>query len=316
MSQDTPHGILNVCKPINLSSHDVVDHIRVLTGVRRVGHAGTLDPLATGVLVVCIGRTATRIVEYLVDEPKTYRTRFQLGFVTDTFDAEGKIVSQTPADLNRETVERALEHFRGTIAQVPPMYSAVKHQGKPLYKLARRGIEVERQPRSVEIYRLQLIDWHNGSAHPWGSLEMDCSPGTYVRVLVHDLGQHLGCGAYIKSLTRLASGPFRLQDAITLREATEAVEADRLAELLYPVDQALAARFPALHLEEEEARRICSGQALKDSERPPGGAEMARIYGPRGNFLALAALDRGSNVWRPRKVFVSPYPDALPVGTD
>jgi len=268
------------------------------------------------VLLVCVGRSATRVAEFLMGEPKTYRADARLGVTTDTFDGEGEIVSESPVDVDRSDVEEALEQFQGSIEQIPPMYSAVKHQGKPLYKLARRGIEVERQPRSVEIYRLQLIDWHNGSAHPWGSLEMDCSPGTYVRVLVHDLGQHLGCGAYIKSLTRLASGRFRLQDAITLREATEAVEADRLAELLYPVDQALAARFPALHLEEEEARRICSGQALNDSERPPGGAEMARIYGPRGNFLALAALDRGSNVWRPRKVFVSPYPDALPVGTD
>jgi len=308
VSQDTLHGILNIHKPLHLSSHDVVDRVRALTGIRRVGHAGTLDPLATGVLVVCVERTATRIVEYLVGEPKTYRTQFQLGIVTDTFDKEGKIVSQTPVHMARQEVERALGHFRGTIEQVPPMYSALKHQGKPLYKLARRGIEVDREPRSVEIHHLELTDWRNDTAHPLGTLEMDCSPGTYVRVLVHDLGQHLRCGAYVKSLTRVASGRFHLDDAVTLDEAAEAVEAGRLSKLLYPVDQALAPHFPALHLDEDEARRLCSGQTLKDGGRLPPSPDLARVYGPRGRFLALAALDRDENVWRPRKVFVCRYP--------
>lgn len=311
MNQDTPQGILNVNKPLHMSSHDVVDHVRALTGVRRVGHAGTLDPLATGVLVVCIGRMATRIVEFLVDEPKTYRTVFQLGFVTDTFDSEGRIISETSVDLGRGTVERALERFRGTIEQVPPMYSAVKHRGKPLYKLARRGIEVDREPRAVEIDRLELVGWQNGGNHPQGTLEIECSPGTYIRVLVHDLGQDLGCGAYVKSLTRVASGEFRLGGAVTLEEASDAAEAGRFGELLYPVDQALARKFPALHLEEDEARRLCSGQALDDGHRLGVNADLARVYGPKDRFLALAALDRSSNVWRPKKVFVSHYPDTL-----
>jgi len=310
VTQDTPQGILNVDKPLHMSSHDVVERVRSVTGVRRVGHAGTLDPLATGVLVVCVGRTATRIVEYLVDEPKTYRTVFQLGFVTETFDAEGKIVDQTSVDLDRGDVERALAHFRGNIEQIPPMYSALKHGGKPLYKLARRGIEVEREPRRVEIHRLELVDWQDGGDHPRGTLEMDCSPGTYVRVLVHDLGQHLGCGAYVKRLTRVASGEFNLEGAVTLEEAVAAAKAGQLDEILYPVDRPLAARFPALHLSVDEAKRLCSGQALEDGKRLPDGDELARVYGPEGRFLALAALDPGPNVWRPRKVFVSPYPDA------
>ena len=309
MNQDTPQGILNVNKPLHMSSHDVVDRVRALTGVRRVGHAGTLDPLATGVLVVCVGRTATRIVEFLVGEPKTYRTVFQLGFVTDTFDGEGRILSETSVDLDRAAVERALGHFRGTIEQVPPMYSAVKHQGKPLYKLARRGIEVDREPRDVEIDRLELIDWQDGGNHPRGTLELECSPGTYVRVLVHDLGQHLGCGAYVKSLTRVASGDFRLDDAVTWETAAEAAEAGRFDELLYPVDQALAPRLPALRLEEEEARQLCSGQAIDEVHALAPSAGLARVYGPDGRFLALAALDHDASVWRPRKVFVSPYPD-------
>ena len=205
-----PDGILNLNKPRGPTSHDVIDRIRALTGIRRVGHAGTLDPLATGVLLVCIGR-ATRVAEYLMDSHKIYRARVRLGIATDTYDAEGQVIpsvdSVDPIEISRAEVETALVRFRGTIEQVPPMYSALKHKGEPLHKLARRGVEVKREPRQVEIPCLALTEWKP----PECTLEMTCSPGTYVRALAHDLGQALGCGAHLTGLVRLASGGFRLK---------------------------------------------------------------------------------------------------------
>ncbi|MGD9002618.1 MAG: tRNA pseudouridine(55) synthase TruB [Anaerolineae bacterium] len=305
-------GILNVDKPSGRTSHDVVERVRALTGIRRVGHAGTLDPLATGVLLVCVGRPATRVVEYLIDETKEYRTDAWLGATTDTFDAEGKVVSERPVEVGRDAVEQALTRFRGPIQQIPPMYSAVKYRGKPLYRLARRGVEVEREPRGVHIYRLQLVLWDP----PQLTLEMSCSPGTYVRVLVHDLGQELGCGAHVTSLTRLASGSFRLEDAVTLDTFAERARHGRWPEMLYPVDKALARRFPALELDADAARRLCSGQAVTGIDREINSAELARVYGPEGRFLALAAYDPIKHAWCPRKVFVSPYPGQRSVESD
>ncbi|MFW6082535.1 MAG: tRNA pseudouridine(55) synthase TruB [Chloroflexota bacterium] len=305
-----PSGILNVNKPLGKSSHHVVEVIREATGIRRVGHAGTLDPLATGVLVVCVGRNATRVAEYLMDEPKTYRTDAKLGVTTDTFDAEGTVVTRADVDGDQDDLEEALDEFRGRIEQMPPMYSALKHQGKPLYQLARQGIEVEREPRPVEIFRLDLIAWRRTDHRAWCRLEIECSPGTYIRTLVHDLGQRLGCGAHVTSLTRLASGHFRLEDAVTLDRFFQAAEKEQWVQLLSPVDKALAHRFPALHLDAYAARKLCSGQSIRgpglSAEDPP----LARVYGPEGRFLALAAYDDRDRAWRPRKVFVSSYPGA------
>jgi len=308
LSDEQTTGILNLDKPLGHSSHDVVEQVRLLTNVRRIGHAGTLDPLATGVLVICVGRTATRAAEYLMNEPKTYRTDVRLGVVTDTFDAEGKVVATAPVEANRGDVETALAQFRGVIKQIPPMYSAVKHHGKPLYRLARRGIEVERESRCVEIHRLDLTGWESREEETSFTLEIECSSGTYVRVLVHDLGQKVGCGAHVASLTRLASGVFRLEDAITLDAFSQAAEGERWRELLWPVDEALAGRFPPMQLDADQASRLCSGQSLSDGDKAPEGTTLARAYGPEGRFLALAAYDAEENVWRPRKVFVSPYP--------
>jgi tRNA pseudouridine55 synthase len=299
-----PSGILNIDKPLGKTSHDIVACVRDLTGIRRVGHAGTLDPLATGVLLVCVGRSATRIAEFLMGEPKMYRADARLGVTTDTFDGEGEIVAESPVDVDRSDVEVALEQFRGSIEQIPPMYSAVKHEGKPLYRLARRGVEVERSARQVEIMSLQLVGWNP----PECTLEMTCSAGTYVRVLVHDLGQALRCGAYVTGLTRLASGKFRLEDAVTLDRFTQMARKGHWSELLSPIDDALADRFPALTLNAEAAWRLCSGQGIDMGEETPEDGALARVYGPEGRFLALASYDGDEGVWRPRKVFVSPYP--------
>ena len=298
-------GILNINKPQGPTSHDVVNRVRALTGIRRVGHAGTLDPLATGVLLVCIGR-ATRVAEYLMAGQKIYRARVRLGVSTDTYDAEGQVTAQAPVTVDRAQVEAALARFRGNIRQVPPIYSAVKHKGTPLHRLARRGIEAAELPlkaRQVEITRLELTGWEP----PECTLAVSCSPGTYVRALAHDLGQALGCGAHLSGLTRLASGKFRLEDAIPLEEFAQAAAEGRWRDLLYPTDAALT-RFAALHLDAEAAQRICSGQAISLPSREEGGEEsdLARAYGPDRTFLALVAYDPEANVWRPRKVFRAP----------
>ena len=288
-------GILNLHKSRGPTSHDVVARVRRLTGVRRVGHAGTLDPLATGVLLVCIGR-ATRVSEYLMAGRKVYRARVRLGVATETYDAEGQVTAESPVEAGRAQVEAALAQFRGQITQLPPMYSAVKHKGTPLYRLARQGISVEREPRQIEIFRLELTEW----APPECVLELTCSRGTYVRSLAHDLGQILGCGAHLAGLVRLASGGFWLEEAVTLDEFAQAAAEERWPDLLHPLDAALT-HFPALHLDAGSARRLCQGQAVANGERRGGG--LVRVYGPDEVFLALAAYDAEAKAWQPRKVF-------------
>jgi len=299
-------GFLNLDKPRGITSHDVIDRVRALTGVRRVGHAGTLDPLATGVLLVCIGR-ATRVIEYLMAGNKVYRARVRLGISTDTYDTEGRVVTQGPVEVDRDEVKAALAGFRGEIAQLPPVYSAIKRGGVPLHRLARSGVKVDRaslKARQVEIFRLELTDWEP----PECTLEITCSPGTYVRALAHDVGQELGCGAHLLGLIRLASGEFSLDDAVTLEQFAQAVRGGHWLDMLQPIDAALA-RFPALRLDADAARRLCAGQGVPS---PAGAGEMvgelegglARAYGPDGTFLALAAYDSAVDFWRPRKVFV------------
>jgi tRNA pseudouridine55 synthase len=297
-------GILNLDKPQGPTSHDIVDRVRNLTGMRRVGHAGTLDPMATGVLLVCIGK-ATRVSEYLMAGQKVYRARVRLGITTDTHDAEGQVVASVdPVAFSRAEVEAALAHFQGTIEQVPPMYSALKHKGKPLHKLARKGIEVKREPRQIEISRLVLTEWDP----PECTLEVTCSPGTYVRALARDLGQALGCGAHLTALVRLTSGDFFLENAVTLETFAQAAAEGGWPDLLHPIDAALI-HLPALHLDADGARRLCAGQAVAAPPQPSpqGQGEMARVYGPDGAFLALATYDQTDGTWHPRKVFYSPH---------
>jgi tRNA pseudouridine55 synthase len=294
-------GVLNLNKPRGLTSHDVVQVVRALAGVRRVGHAGTLDPLAEGVLVVCVGR-ATRIVEYLLTDRKKYLARVHLGATTDTLDTEGTIVSTTLVEVDRRQVAEAMMPFRGRISQVPPMYSAIKHQGVPLHRLARQGVWVDREPRQVEIFELELTDW----MPPEFSMEVECSAGTYIRSLAHDLGQALGCGAYLAGLTRLASGKFLIEDAVALDELESAARDSRLGSLMYSLDEALV-HLPWVKLGQEEATRFCSGQAarIEFGTTVSAQARTARAHGPADEFLGIGRLDaEGLLVW-PHKVFLS-----------
>ena len=289
-------GILNIDKPRGWTSHDVVAKVRRLTGQRRVGHAGTLDPLATDVLLVCLGQ-ATRVAEYLMASQKRYRATLRLGVSTDTYDAEGRVTRDVgPVDVSLQEIEAALSTFVGEIEQVPPMYSALKRGGQPLYKLARRGETVERRPRRVTIETLEIVDW----APPELRLEIVCSPGTYIRSLAHDLGERLGCGAHVTALTRLASGRFTLADAVSLETLAKAVAAGDWMHLLYPLDAALL-DFEAVTVDVMGARRLRHGQPIPCSA-PPATA-LGRAYGPDGTLIAVVAYDPEAALWRPKKVF-------------
>ncbi len=286
-------GILNLNKPQGMTSHDVVNQVRRVTGIRKVGHAGALDPMATGVLLACVGR-ATRLAEYLSGADKGYRATVRLGIETDTYDADGQVLYASSAAISQQEVEAALAGFCGSISQVPPMYSAIKQGGQPLYKLARRGITVERKPRPALISHIALIDW----SPPEFSFEVVCSAGTYVRSLAHDLGQQLGCGAHLTRLLRSKSGSFDLQDAIPLCELTSA----NWRTFLQPMDAAVIG-FPMLVLDAQAAQRLIYGQPIPCQPEHPA-ADLARVHTEDGNFFALVKLSEDGSSWLPHKVFV------------
>ncbi len=287
-------GIVLLDKPSGPTSHDMVYALRRGSGERRVGHAGTLDPLATGLLVLCLG-TATRLSEYLAGKDKRYVARVRLGQTTTTYDAQGEVTAETAVVPERAVVEAALGAFRGPQLQVPPQYSAVKRGGQKAYEAARRGEVLELEARPVEFYALALVDWRP----PECTLEVHCSAGTYVRSLAHDLGQKLGCGAHLAGLRRTASGSFRVEEAVTLEALNAAFAAGDWQRYLRPADAALA-DWPALSLSSEDTTRVARGQAV-----PLGQArgEFARAYNPAGEFIAVLRADPAAALWRPHKVF-------------
>jgi len=294
-------GILNINKPAGKTSFGTVAMVKRLTGERHAGHAGTLDPEATGVLPVCLGK-GTRVVEFMMEAHKVYRADIELGVSTDTFDGEGKITARGDATLiTGEMLETTLQNFRGDIRQVPPMYSALKYQGQPLYNLARAGTTVERESRPVTIYRLALVDWQN----PLVTLEIECSKGTYIRSLAHDLGERLGCGAYMKNLVRTGYGVFGIDKAISLMQLEEAVQQGNIALYLHPIDGVLG-HLPAVTIDAagEEAIKTGSPPGMGTGDVPEPSSKYCRAYSTEGRFLAILHFSAADNIWRPKKVFV------------
>lgn len=285
-------GILVIDKPTGLTSHDVVGRVRRVAGLRRVGHAGTLDPLATGVLLVCLGQ-ATRLVEYVMGQPKTYVTRVRLGQTTDSFDADGAVVAERPLTFTPTELENALHQFRGAIEQLPPMFSAVKQQGQPLYKLARQGIEVERPLRPVTIYDLKRLAYDP----PFLELQIRCSAGTYIRTLAHDLGETLGCGGHVVALRRTAVGTFTSDQAVPL----DALTAGNVADYLQAAETAVI-HLPILTLPTPEAARLAQGQRLICQPHQPQ-ATLVRVYSEDGCFIGIA--QQKDDVWQPQKILHS-----------
>lgn len=288
------NGLLVVNKPAGITSHDVVNAVRRMAKTRRVGHAGTLDPLATGVLVLLVG-PATRLAQFISGSDKTYRATIRLGQATTTYDADGDIVAQYPVAAGRADVEQALNQFRGPIAQVPPMYSAIKVNGQKLYKLARQGRDIARQPRDVTIHRLDIVAW----TPPDFIVDVICSAGTYVRSLAHDLGQTLGCGAHLTALSRTASGDFTLAQSHTLDDLRALADDGRFASALLAPQTALAA-FPSVTLTTEQERAVDFGQ--KFTLYVPAGAEMAQALDSNG-YLRAVLIPVSPDVWRPKLVF-------------
>ncbi len=275
------NGILVIDKPADWTSHDVVAKLRGLLHEKRIGHAGTLDPMATGVLPVFVGR-ATRAVEFAAEREKEYIAGLRLGVVTDTQDSTGTTLESHPVSVTRKEVEAILPQFQGEIAQIPPMYSAIKRNGKKLYELARRGVEVERQPRPITIYELELLEQVSATEF---TLRVLCSKGTYVRTLCHDIGAALGCGGTLFSLRRTQSAGFGLQESVTLETVAATEQTDAL---LLPVDSYFSS-YPDLVLEDvllEKKLRNGADFSL------PGADGTYRLYSSRGEFLALVKRER------------------------
>jgi tRNA pseudouridine55 synthase len=294
-------GILNINKPEGKTSFSIVAMVRRLIRERRVGHAGTLDMMASGVLPVCFGQ-GTRVVEFLMDANKVYRARVKLGIATDTYDATGKIVQQGDAsNISQEKLKLALNSFRGLIRQTPPMYSALRYEGKRLYKLARAGITVNRKSRLAKVYRLELLDFKPLLV----TLEVECGQGTYVRSLAHDLGQLLGCGAHLESLVRLKYGPFDIADAVTLTQLEDAFSNDSWRQLVYPIDIGLL-HWKAVVVDDEQERVIKSGGSvvIEDSTIGADNGKRCRAYSQDDCFLAVLHFNPESRQWQPEKVFL------------
>jgi len=293
-------GILVINKATGMTSHDVVARVRRLVKQKRVGHAGTLDPMAQGVLPLCLGQ-ATRVAEYLSESGKAYEAGITFGTVTDTYDTEGTVLrTADTSTLTLEQIQAALPHFLGKQQQLPPRYSAIKLQGQPAYKLARAGSEVQLQPRPIEIYHLNVLAW----TPPTLMLAVECSKGTYIRSLAYDLGEYLGYGAHLSSLTRTRSGPFTLAKSVTLEALASAIEENRLQEYLLPADSAVQ-HFPGLTLDAETAERVLHGNTFRYPALPHTQTPLARVYDPDGRFIALASWNSEQCTWQPVKVFVT-----------
>lgn len=274
-------GILLVDKPAGWTSHDVVGRLRRITGQRRIGHSGTLDPMATGLLVVFLGR-ATRAVEFAEGHDKAYTALLRPGVVTDTLDTTGNVLATSPERPTRSELESALGAFRGEIEQLPPMYSALKHNGKKLYEIARAGGEVERKPRPVTIYRLECTGERDGDF----VLEVECSKGTYIRTLCDDIGRALGCGACMSGLRRTRAGGFDVKDALTLEE----IERRGAENCLLGVDTLFAGR-PIVLIKDERTEKALRNGA--DVELDAGFEGECRVYSQNREFLLLGAVKDG-----------------------
>lgn len=291
-------GILNVNKPAGRTSFSIVARLRKLSGEKRVGHAGTLDPLATGVLPVCFGQ-ATRIVEYLMNRPKTYVATIELGISTDTFDREGKVTERTdPTGISISEIEDALKSYVGVIKQVPPAYSALKLHGAKYYNLARAGIPVNPQPREVTIEKIDLLKFDI----PCLEIRVQCSKGTYIRSLANDLGKQLSCGACLKDLVRSGYGPFKLEHSILWDEAEETAAKGKLSDMLHPMDFPLA-DWPLIMLNSEQANKVIKGHNIALPVDNDSKNTYCRAYDLQHKFIAVMKFIRETGTWHPEKVF-------------
>lgn len=294
------HGIVVLDKALGGSSNYALQQIKRLFDANKAGHTGALDPLATGVLPLCLGE-ATKVSQFLLDSDKAYRARIKLGVRTDTADSEGEVIATADAGAVTEAqIKSALTQFEGDIEQVPPMYSALKRDGQPLYKLAREGKTVEREPRAITVYSIELTDFDPQSKEL--EIEVDCSKGTYIRTIADDLGQIIGCGAHIIALRRLKAGAFTLADSQSLEELEAAKQADgfnAIDAMLMPMDKAIDT-LPAVHLPAYTAQFLKQGQAVQVNK--PSADGLLRLYEDE-EFIGIGVIDDDGMV-APKRLIV------------
>lgn len=281
-------GVLLLNKPVGITSNTALQKAKWLLNAKKAGHTGTLDPFADGLLPLCFGE-ATKFSAYLLDADKRYRATLRLGITTSTGDPEGEVLSDCEVAVNCADVSAMLPRFMGEIEQIPPMHSALKHQGRPLYEYARAGIEIERPARRVHIRALDVVE----CSPPCVILDVQCSAGTYIRTLAQDIGAAFGCGAHLTALTRTAAGGFSLEQAHTLVEL-EALDPSQRQALLHPAD-CLVAHLPAVQLDAADAEALCQGRSVEHPEASPG---LTRVYAASRAFIGLANADAGRLVPR------------------
>ncbi len=295
------HGIINVYKEAGFTSHDVVAKLRGICKQKKIGHTGTLDPDAVGVLPVCLG-SATRLCDMLTDRQKEYVAKLRLGMVTDTQDISGKVLEQKEVNVSDEEFEGALMSFLGETMQVPPMYSALKVNGKKLYELARQGREVERTPRPVTIYEIEIVRKDS----PEYTIRVRCSKGTYIRTLCHDIGQKLGCGGVMTGLTRTQVGEFKLENAFTLPQLQQYADEERLSEIIFPIEGVFE-KLSKLLVKEKSEKALLNGNQLKPEDvlisREPVDGEEFRVYSHQGHFFGVYRYEERRGLFVPVKMF-------------
>lgn len=296
------HGVINIHKEKGFTSHDVVAKLRGIVGQKKIGHTGTLDPDATGVLPVCLGK-ATKLCDMLTDKDKTYETVLLLGKTTDTQDISGTVLSEKSCDgIDNDAVTRCIGEFVGEYLQIPPMYSALKVNGKKLYELAREGIEIERKARPVVIHAIRIKE----IALPRVRMEVSCSKGTYIRTLCHDIGEKLGCGGCMEELVRTKVSRFTLEDSYTLEEVRQKKEDGTLSEILIPID-AMFGQYQSVILKSQYESLVCNGNMfLKkhiDGEIELTDGEYVRVYSHSGRFIAIYAYQQREKTFKIVKMF-------------
>ena len=296
-------GIINIYKEADYTSHDVIARMRGILKTRKLGHTGTLDPDAVGVLPVCVGR-ATKACDMLTDRSKVYEAVLRLGVTTDTEDMSGAVLSEHPVDVTEEQIIEAVNHFKGDYDQIPPMYSAIKVEGRKLYELAREGIVIERKPRPVTIYELDILKIELPLIH----LRISCSKGTYIRSLCRDIGERLGCGGAMEHLTRTRVGEFVIENAITLSQLEEIMREERVEEYIKPVDR-LFLEYPKVkvHTKSEHALLTngnpMAARKLRIDDQYRVDGQWLRLYDLNDNFIALYIYDTEKRRVKPLKMF-------------
>lgn len=294
-------GIINIYKEKGFTSHDVVAKLRGILEMKKIGHTGTLDPDAEGVLPVCVGK-ATKLCELLLEKSKTYQATFILGLTTDTQDISGNVLKESDVNVTREDIEKVIMSFVGGYDQIPPMYSALKVNGKKLYELAREGKEVERKPRRVVLDNIDILDISDDLKHI--TIRVDCSKGTYIRTLCHDIGEKLGCGACMESLLRTKVDMYELDKALKLCEVETLVKEDSLNQHIVVIEDILN-NYPKVNVVKNADKLLYNGNKLNfKSVVPRNVKESVRVYDSKDNFVALYEYDNKYNEYKPIKMFL------------